>query len=177
MTPQEKKELRKVIRQRLDALKAEERELSTQKIYRQIEAEEKFRQARSVLLYWSIGNELSTQSFIEKWSGSKQIYLPVVKGDDLEVRLYRGAEHLKAGAYGILEPDGEALLNYENIDLCLVPGIAFDQQGNRMGHGKGYYDRLLSRVKAYKIGLCFPQQRVEILDAEEWDIPMQKVID
>lgn len=73
----------------------------------------------------------------------KQILLPVVTGDDLELRVYTGPGDLATGAYGIEEPTGALFTDYDAIDFIVVPGVAFDRNGNRLGRGKGYYDRLL----------------------------------
>ena len=107
----------------------------------------------------------------------KRILLPVVVGDDLELRLYTGPEDLKPGAYGIEEPTGELFTDYADIDFIVVPGVAFDRNGNRLGRGKGYYDRLLPRIpSAHKAGICFPFQLVEEVPAEPFDIRMDEII-
>lgn len=120
---------------------------------------------------------MDTHAFIQKWSREKRILLPVVVGDDLELRLYTGPEDLAIGAYGIEEPTGARFTDYTAIDLIIVPGVAFDRNGNRLGRGKGYYDRLLPRIpSAYKIGICFPFQVVEEVPAEPFDIRMDEII-
>lgn len=66
----------------------------------------------------------------------KQILLPVVTGDDLELRVYTGPGDLATGAYGIEEPTGALFTDYDAIDFIVVPGVAFDRNGNRLGRGK-----------------------------------------
>lgn len=142
-----------------------------------LEAHPAFRAATTVLLYHSLKDEVDTHEFIRKWSREKRILLPVVVGDDLELRLYTGPEDLKPGAYGIEEPTGELFTDYADIDFIAVPGVAFDRNGNRLGRGKGYYDRLLPRIpSAYKAGICFPFQLVEEVPAEPFDIRMDEII-
>ena len=120
---------------------------------------------------------MDTHEFIRKWSREKRILLPVVVGDDLELRLYTGPEDLNPGAYGIEEPTGELFTDYADIDFIAVPGVAFDRNGNRLGRGKGYYDRLLPRIpSAHKAGICFPFQLVEEVPAEPFDIRMDEII-
>ena len=81
------------------------------------------------------------------------------------------------GVYGIEEPTGEAFTDYAAIDFIVVPGVAFDAKGNRLGRGKGYYDRLLPRIPtAYKAGICFPFQLVEEVPAESFDVRMDIII-
>lgn len=121
-------------------------------------------------------DEVFTHSFIEKWSKFKHILLPVVKGDDLELCSYSTPDDLSTGAYGILEPIGPPFREYDKIDLVIVPGVAFDSSGCRLGRGKGYYDRLLPKISAPKIGICFPFQLVDEIPTEELDIRMNEVI-
>lgn len=142
-----------------------------------LEAHPAFRAAKTILLYHSLKDEVDTHEFIRKWSRTKRILLPVVVGDDLELRIYTGPNDLAIGAYGIEEPTGEVFTDYASIDFIAVPGVAFDRNGNRLGRGKGYYDRLLPRIpSAYKAGICFPYQVVEEVPAEAFDIRMDEII-
>ena len=101
----------------------------------------------------------------------------MVVGDDLELRLYAGDDRLAPGAFHIEEPRGEPFTDYAGIDLAVIPGVAFDRAGNRLGRGKGYYDRLLPRLAdTYKIGLCYPFQLADSLPAEAHDVRMDEVV-
>ena len=139
-------------------------------------AHPRWQEARTVLLYHSLPDEPDTHAFVRQWAGKKRILLPVVVGDDLELRVYTDDGSLRTGAFHIAEPTGKAFTDYAAIDLAIVPGVAFDREGNRLGRGKGYYDRLLPRLKAYKIGLCFPFQLVESIPAEAHDVRMDEII-
>ena len=151
--------------------------LQSAKILAALEAHPAFRAATTVLLYHSLKDEVDTHAFIRKWSNEKRILLPVVVGDELELRLYTGPEDMATGTYGIEEPVGETFTDYADIDFIAVPGVAFDRKGNRLGRGKGYYDRLLPRIPAaYKAGICFPFQIVEEVPAEAFDIRMDEII-
>lgn len=142
-----------------------------------LEANPAFRAAHTVLLYHSLPDEVDTHAFLRKWCRTKRILLPVVVGDDLELRVYTGPEVMTPGAYGIEEPTGTPFADYASIDFIAVPGMAFDRQGNRLGRGKGYYDRLLPRIPtAHKAGICFPYQLVEEVPSEPFDIRMDEVI-
>lgn len=134
-----------------------------------------FAEAQTILMYYSLPDEVQTHDFIEKWSHNKNIILPVVKGDELELRYYTGKQDLQKGSYNIEEPQGELLSNYDKIDLAIIPGVAFDSQGNRLGRGKGYYDRLLKQLNAYKIGICFHFQICTYIPTEIFDKPMDEV--
>lgn len=121
-------------------------------------------------------DEVNTHSFIEKWYKKKKILLPVVIGNELIIRTYTGKSSLCVGSYGILEPMGETFTEYTSIDLAIVPGVAFDMKGHRLGRGKGYYDRLLPQINARKIGICFPFQVVGEVPSEDFDICMNDII-
>jgi len=141
-----------------------------------LEQHPKFASARTVLLYYSLGDEVQTHDFVEKWHRQKTILLPVVKGDELELRIYAGGQNLKNGeAYHIEEPTGEAFTAYEKIDLAIIPGVSFDAQGNRLGRGKGYYDKLLPLLHSYNIGICYNFQVSEKLPVEPFDRRMDEV--
>lgn len=141
-----------------------------------LEANAVFCEAQTLLIYHSMKDEVQTHSFIEKWSRTKRIVLPVVVGDVLELRLYTGPDDLAVGSYGIAEPIGEPFTDYAAIGLVVVPGVAFDSKGHRLGRGKGYYDKLLPLIAAPKIGICFPFQLIEEVPAEPFDICMDAVI-
>ena len=151
--------------------------LQSAKILAALEAHPAFRAANTILLYHSLGDEVDTHTFIKKWSSEKRILLPVVVGDDLELRIYTGPDDMTTGSYGIEEPTGEVFTDYAAIDFIAVPGVAFDRKGNRLGRGKGYYDRLLPRIpSACKAGICFPFQLVEEVPAESFDIRIDIII-
>lgn len=69
--------------------------------------------------------------------------LPVVNGDDMELKVYSGKECMHKGSYNIYEPQGETFTDLVSIDAAIIPGVSFDRHGNRLGRGKGYYDRFL----------------------------------
>ena len=142
-----------------------------------LEAHPAFRAAETVLLYHSLPDEVDTHAFIRRWCTQKRILLPVVERDGLTLRDYRVNSELQTGQFGIMEPSGPNFVDYASIDLAVVPGVAFDPQGHRLGRGKGYYDRLLPRLtEAYKIGICFGYQLVNHVPAEAHDICMDEII-
>ncbi len=148
----------------------------SEKLFFHLESLPAFQKAKIILLYHSLKDEVRTHSFIEKWKEEKTILLPVVDGDNLKLRIYKSLSDLKTGAYGIEEPTGCLFTEYEKIDLAIIPGISFDAHGNRLGRGKGYYDRLLPNIKAYKIGICFEFQVAEEIPVEPHDTKMDLVI-
>ena len=123
-------------------------------------------------------DEVQTHDFVNRWYKEKRLLLPCVDGDDLRLRQYTGPECMQAGEqFGIGEPTGPEFTDLESIDMIIVPGVAFDREGNRMGRGRGFYDRLLSTTPhAFKVGVAFGFQMVELVPTEPFDIKMNKVI-
>lgn len=151
------------------------------RILERLEQTDLFRGASRIALYHALPGEVQTAGFIEKWHAEKTLYLPVVEGDDLRLLPYRGDEHLKAGSFGILEPteaetSAANVTSYPALDLIIVPGIAFDRSNNRLGRGKGYYDRLLAELPIPKIGICFDFQLFDTIPAEPFDKKMNLII-
>lgn len=134
-----------------------------------------FRQAKTVLLYHSLPDEVQTHEFIERISQDKRVILPVVAGNELILRPYTGISGLKNGSFGIAEPTGEDFTDFDSIEIAVVPGVGFDKHGNRLGRGKGYYDRLLPKLHSYNIGICFSFQVVAEIPAEPFDHPMDEI--
>ena len=150
--------------------------LMSAELLTRLESHPLFVAARTVLLYHSLPDEVCTHGFIRKWGGEKCIVLPAVRGDELELRVYTCEENLLTGSFGVSEPSGRPFTRYGDIDLAVIPGMAFDSDGNRLGRGKGYYDRLLPRIAAPKIGLCFPFQFVPRVPHSALDIPVDEVL-
>lgn len=173
----EKKALRIEIRQLKRACPLEERRRKSLSVWEAVERDEVFQQAETVLAYWSMDDEVYTHDFVKRWAGSKTLLLPCVKGDELELRYFDGEERLQPGeGYAIPEPVGELFTDWGKIDLILVPGVAFDKSGNRLGRGKGYYDKVLKQTGAYKLGVCFDFQLVERVPVEPHDVKMDRVV-
>ncbi len=144
-----------------------------------LEARTDFQAARTVLLYHALPDEVDTHELLSRWLCRKRLLLPVVDGDDLRLVQYTGPDCLVAGAYGIAEPRGKSFEAYDSIDLAVVPGLAFDAGGNRLGRGRGYYDRLLPRLRqsgCRLLGLCFDFQRVEHVPVEAHDVPVDDIV-
>ena len=136
---------------------------------------------QTIVAYYSLPDEVYTHEFIDELiAQGKRVYLPhVVSDDDMVLCSYSGAESMKEGAFGIMEPVGREMLGDENIDVMLVPGMAFDACGNRLGRGKGYYDRFLSSLSTPRpklLGVCFDFQKVDVVPTESCDIPVDVVV-
>ncbi len=137
-----------------------------------------FLSASIVLSYWSMSDEVYTHDFVERWYREKIVLLPCVIGDDLVLRQYRGMSSMHAGPqFGIPEPTGPLFSDTASIEMIVVPGMAFDRNGNRMGRGRGFYDRLLKTTPhAVKVGVAFPFQMFDQIPIDNFDVPMDVVI-
>lgn len=177
MTTESKKEIRRRIAQEKKRHSREEKEQLSAALLQKLEQCDFFGQADCILLYYALPDEVQTQAFVAKWGGKKQLLLPVVVGDTLELRRYTGPQDLQVGAYGIEEPTGEVFTDYDTIRLAIIPGVSFDAKGHRLGRGKGYYDRLLPHLRhCRKVGICYSFQRSEDIPCEAHDIPMDHVL-
>ena len=175
----QKKELRKEIRERKRDIPVEElREMSRLACERLL-ADKRLGDASTVMMYYPLGDEVDVAPVIELLAeNGKTVVLPQVTGEtSMVVRRYSGKADLQEGAFGIMEPCGELFTDYEAIDVAIIPGMAFDRHGNRLGRGKGYYDRFLPLLptRVYKIGVCFPFQLLDNIPTEEHDIKMDVV--
>ncbi|MBQ9640097.1 MAG: 5-formyltetrahydrofolate cyclo-ligase [Bacteroidaceae bacterium] len=176
----DKKELRQQIAMLKKQLSTAERMAASLEVEHRVMASQQWNDAQVVLLYHALPDEVSTAVLMEAgMKEGKRVLLPVVVGDELELRVYEGPEAMKKGAFGILEPTGEVFppAQYEDIQLAIVPGVAFDPDGHRLGRGKGYYDKLLPRLKnAFKMGICWSFQRLQQIPAEAHDVKMDWTI-
>ncbi len=144
-------------------------------VFGKIELLPEFIMAETVFLYWSLPDELPTHAFAEKWSNKKKIVLPAVVGNEIVLKVFISENEMKTGALNISEPDTSE--NYSGkIDLIIVPGIAFDRNKNRLGRGKGFYDRFFKKDLMTKIGVGFDFQLKDSIPTDEFDVPMSKVI-
>lgn len=172
-----KRALRALITERRDAIPAAERRRQSEALHARIRARAEWQKAGVVMLYLGIKSEFDPQALVEEaLTEGKTVLLPrILKlARRLEIRSVRSLSHdLVPGAWGLQEPDPktcpEAAL--ASIDLILVPGLAFDRHGHRLGYGAGYYDRLLSdpHLQACKIAALFLEQFVDSIPVEAHD--------
>ena len=179
--------VKKSIRKAISAMKKEvplEKKIErSASIIDKLENHPDFIRAQNILFYWSMNDEVHTHIAVQKWGASKNIFLPVVDGDDLLIKKFCGVETLVAGeSFAITEPSVDAdETSIDNIDLVVVPGVAFDREGGRMGRGKGFYDRMFSKVTdkkqtPIKIGVCFDFQLIGEVPKEPHDELMNTII-
>jgi 5-formyltetrahydrofolate cyclo-ligase len=149
-----KKTIRKEILEKRDMLtKSQVKELSS-KIHSKVLQWDKFINASTIMIYSNYKNEVSTKEIIEDcFKMNKRLVLPKSLKDSHDILpcIVNNFDELIPGVYGIYEPDGRNVINKSEIELVIVPGVAFDMNGDRIGHGAGYYDRFLMIMKELKL--------------------------
>lgn len=171
----DKKEIRKQIKIKRLAIEQETKLIDAKTVFSRLESIEAFIKAQHILFYHSLPDELPTIEFLDKWSDIKQIYLPRVNGDNLDILAYN-KDKLESGAFDIEEPSGDEIVESSIIDIIIVPAVAFDANCNRLGRGKGFYDRLLKNSTALKIGVGYDFQLIVEIPVEPHDVAMDIVI-
>ena len=165
------------MRSMLGGLEAACREQASREICRCITESEAWVAAREVLFYAALPTEPDLKPlFLQALKQGKKCVFPKVCGDKLELYRVDGPMNLQKGAYGILEPSGSERAGVETIGLALVPGLAFDRAGFRLGRGGGFYDRLLPCVTGWTAGCCFASQMQEKLSVERHDARVRLIV-
>lgn len=144
-------------------------------ILKQLESWEIFRKSRRILFYHALPDEVQTDFFLNRHASEKEFFLPVVAEDHLLICPYDQSRIAK-GAFSIPEPQGVMPVEPEIIDLAIIPGVAFDMRGNRLGRGKGFYDRLLPYLDCPCIGIGYDWQLVPEIPTEPFDRPLDGII-
>lgn len=172
-----KKELRQQIKQLKAITPVAVREVEASMVFNAIKAMPVWQQAQHILCYWSLPDELPTHESVNRWlADGKNIYLPRVNGDDLEIVPYIGPESLDDNnKFHIGEPVGDAV-SASCLELIIVPAVALDGHRNRLGRGKGFYDRLLSTTDCPTIGVACDFQLVEEVPVESHDRPLDCIV-
>lgn len=170
---------KKTLRQQIRSLKKQhsQEELRTQseRILQRLAEHPRFLLATKVMLYASLPDEVQTLEFIEIWRHQKTLILPTVVGDDIiPVELAENVAFAE-GDFHIPEPQNNPYTG--EFDLIVVPGMAFDANGHRLGRGRGYYDRFLAQhPHVYTIGLCFDFQLLPDIPFEPHDRIINEII-
>ena len=178
-----KQELRKKLLDRRDAISSDRKTQKESAINESLFDLDIIRNARCLLMYASFRSEVDTSKYLyDVITSGKKLVLPLVDRKHKTLRLYevKDTSELVSGYMGISEPgvtkDREVAL--KDIDMVIIPGTGFDPQGNRLGYGGGYYDRLLSNSVKHipTIALAFEEQIEEKIPAEPHDIKMDIII-
>ncbi|MEN6493316.1 MAG: 5-formyltetrahydrofolate cyclo-ligase [Thermoguttaceae bacterium] len=181
------KDLKQAIRQQAQANRREQvdKDAVSRMIWQRLASLPEYGRAGTVMGYVHMRDEVRTRSFLpEILKHGKRLVVPYCVGDELELFCLRDLDELALGTFGILEPKPELQaqadrrIDVGQIDLVMVPGVAFDRRGGRVGHGKGYYDRLLRRARpdTALVGLAFECQLFAEIPMQPHDVFMDKVI-
>ena len=170
-----KDDIRRNIKARKTLLSEEEKQAAAEQVFSLLEQTAEFMLSDRILMYHSLPGELSTRAFIRKWCGRKHFYLPRVNGVNLEILPY-DESRLSLGSFHIEEPTGTDTSSVDEMEMIVVPAVAYDRSGNRVGRGKGYYDRLLAGSRARKVGVAYDFQLVDEIEADPHDVQVDVVI-
>lgn len=178
----DKSYIRKVIRKERNNLTKSKREELDNIIFEKVLYSKEYNSAKSLFIFVSFETEVDTHKIIRRaLEDGKDVSVPKTISREqgmAAVRISNFSE-LKSGAYGILEPENIDLkVEESSIDLCYIPGIAFDKNGGRVGYGGGYYDRFLKKVRkdSKKIALAYSFQILDMVPREKHDILMDGII-
>jgi len=178
----QKQELRRQARAARDA--QPDQDALSRAILERLLALPEFQAARTVLFYVDLRSEVRTREYLAgERSGSQRIVVPYCERGALRLFHLEAFDELSPGAYGILEPKEELRrpekrVDVAEVDLAVVPGLAFDCRGGRLGHGRGYYDKLLARVRADAlcVGLAYECQIFPRIPTADHDVLLQRVV-
>lgn len=172
----EKRKVRQAVRSEIAKLSAEEKAVISSQIFSKIASFKEIESAKVVAIFVSLSDEPQTADFIAQLSHHKRVVIPRIAGDEMD--FYDISDGVTTGAFGIIEPVAATPIKPNEIDVMIVPGVAFTHLGTRLGRGKGFYDKYLSHkdFRAYTIGVCYPCQLIETLPFEKHDRILDLII-
>lgn len=173
--------LRREMRQRRRGLAGLRRRLADRAIVRHLVNLPAYRRARNLAVYWPADGEADVRAVAaHAWSSGKRLYLPVVgHGGKMRFAPWKRSTKLRRNRFGIPEPAHILQrVSARQLDLVVMPLVAFDEHGNRLGMGGGYYDRALGRRRRHPllVGTAYSFQQVPSIPAQPWDVPIKVVI-
>ena len=174
-----KNELRKIYKLKRREMTVEEVEVKSKKACRYFLESDFYKNAKTIMLYMPLGNETDTTDIINRaFTDGKKVAFPVTDeaSGDITPCYATAQTQFSKGGFSVREPDVTVGANAKDFDIIIVPGIAFDVQGNRIGFGKGCYDKLLVKTNALKVGFCYDLQICDNIPTEEFDIKMDYII-
>jgi len=181
-----KNEIRENARIKRRAISVQKSQEKSQAIKKNMFSTTVFQNAKTVLFYVSKGSEVDTHAMIKESLGNspsncigiKRVVVPVtdMNAGELLLSEIHGLDELKPGSFGVPEPEIISKVEPSEIDLVIVPGLAFDSSGGRIGYGKGFYDRFLKNINAKKIALAYNFQVIESVPSDPHDVKVDKII-
>lgn len=172
MCQQNKKLLRKKMKEQRNALSIYVRKANDEKITKRIIESDIFKKANCIFCYCSFDTEINTMDIIKyALQNNKTVCVPkTISNGIMTANIITSLDDLEQGNYGILEPKANCK-QIDDIDLCIVPCLAVDRNGNRLGYGGGYYDRFLARTNSKKAVLCYDDRIIDNVFCQQHDIP------
>ncbi len=173
----DKAQIRALLLNKRRSLTPEDHACLSKRIVEKLKGLQSLLQAKKPVLFCPFDNEPDITplfSYVMNKTGS--LILPKVKGDSLVLYSIQEINDLEVGSFCIMEPTNGEQIDPKDVDFILVPGVAFDKKGYRLGFGKGYYDRLLPKTEAFKVGVCYSFQVLKTLPIDPWDVPMDLVV-
>ncbi|MDZ7680648.1 MAG: 5-formyltetrahydrofolate cyclo-ligase [Fodinibius sp.] len=180
-TNQPKEQVRKRLLEQRTGISQAEFYGASADIIERLKQQPEYQSAHIIHCYVSMNErrEVETQELIrEMLRKSKQVVTPVTNIEDRTLThfLLQSFDDLQENKWGVLEQEDGTKVDPGQLDLVIVPMVAADERCHRMGYGKGFYDRFLSQVDCFKIGLTYEQNVVEELPVDDYDVPMDKII-
>lgn len=174
-----KKELRKELKARRRNIS--NKSVSDSKICNYLTESSIYKNADTILFYAALDDEINIDECIAvALSQGKKVALPVCLDDEGHMKFYyiNSLKDIKTGFFGVREPDADICCEVVdfNHSICIVPAIAYDKKGYRLGYGKGYYDRFLENFSFISVGLCYNELIMDVLPIGEYDIPVDYII-
>ena len=170
-----KNKMRELLVQKRRVMPTSERQMYSQQILEQLEQMTCFRDAKTVLLYYPIQNEVDVLPLVKKYKREKTLLFPVSHRRGMTVHPYAGNEHMHRGKFGIPEPTTPAYTG--PIDLVIVPAVAFDAKGRRLGRGGGFYDRFIKKLThTVLVGVGYDFQLVDEVPAVRHDQRVHRIV-
>ncbi len=172
-----KEDIRRFVIDNRKALSKEEYTGLSSKIRERLCRIDKVKRGRCFLFYYPLKGEPDILPLVQSLlMGGKCVAFPVVKGNEIKAVKVESLSNFRKGAFGVYEPSCGERIDEDSIDVVFVPGLAFDKDGFRIGFGKGFYDRFLRKVTAFKIGIAFDFQIFDRIPRDEWDVPVDIVV-
>ena len=145
-------------------------------IYQKVINNKDILSSKTLLIYISINSEVDTTKIINYFLNTKNIAVPKIIDNDMFFCYVTNLNELTSGKYNIPEPTNENIVTDFDNAICIVPGICYDKKNYRVGYGKGYYDKFLSKNKIKTIGLCYKECMIEKIDNDKYDYKIDEVI-
>jgi 5-formyltetrahydrofolate cyclo-ligase len=162
--------------ERRDGTSFDMMKIASQQIHKKLRKNKLFREAKKIGSYYPIGSEVLTQDIMQEiLSVGKELFLPKVKGSEMEFRKITDFSCLEKGSFDILEPKDDCPVD-NNLDLILVPTIGISQDGVRLGYGLGFFDKFLSQNKITTISLVYEKQVIKKIPRSDHDVLMNWIL-